>query len=271
MFFTVQINNQNYKINSENPIDISIPLDFDGAQPNAFGVEAAVSKPYETESLIGDTRRGGSCNFEQITFIPHCNGTHTESIGHITRERISIHESLKDAFIPATLVSIEPENALATGETYSINLNEKDELITRKALENALEKADEHFLRGLIVRTLPNDENKKARVYLENIPPFFSSEAMEFITEKGVKHLLADLPSIDRIFDEGKLSNHRRFWRVAPGAFETNSESRVNNTISELIFVRDEIADGSYLLNLQTAPFLSDAAPSRPVLFKVFE
>ncbi|HZH34930.1 MAG TPA: cyclase family protein [Pyrinomonadaceae bacterium] len=270
MILSVQINNRVYRIGSREPMDIAIGLDFAGAQPNAYGVERAASKACEAGALVGDTRRGGSCNFEQITFIPHCNGTHTESIGHITHERISIHESLKDAFIPATLVSVKPENALETKENYPVELDAADKLITRKVLEKALEKADGNFLEGLIVRTLPNDGGKRTRTYLENIPPFFSTEAMEFITEKGVRHLLADLPSIDRIFDEGKLSNHRRFWNVPAGAFETNAESRVNNTITELIFVSNEIADGAYLLNLQTAPFLSDAAPSRPVLFKVF-
>ncbi|HYP51473.1 MAG TPA: hypothetical protein VEQ34_11065 [Pyrinomonadaceae bacterium] len=94
---------------------------------------------------------------------------------------------------------------------------------------------------------------------------------MRFIVESGVKHLLVDLPSIDRIFDEGKLSNHRIFWNIEQGEFEINPASRINNTITELIFVPQIVADGSYLLNLQTAAFVADAAPSRPVLFEVFE
>jgi hypothetical protein len=227
-------------------------------------------------------------NFEQVKFIPHCNGTHTECVGHITRKRISIRDSLKDAFILATLVSVEPENALETSETYAIELKETDNLITRKALENALrlvrtrsgsdvvkpETSDEiknpPATDSLIIRTLPNDESKKSRAYSDqNIPPFFSIEAMEFIVEQGVKHLLVDLPSIDRIFDEGKLANHRMFWNVEQGAFETNEKSRINNTITELIFAADAIADGNYLLNLQIAPFASDAAPSRPILFRL--
>jgi hypothetical protein len=36
-----------------------------------------------------------------------------------------------------------------------------------------------------------------------------------------------------------------------------------------MIYVPDEISDGEYLLNLQIAPFVSDASPSRPVLFKI--
>ncbi|HEX8734616.1 MAG TPA: hypothetical protein VF721_04785, partial [Pyrinomonadaceae bacterium] len=106
--------------------------------------------------------------------------------------------------------------------------------------------------------------------YPENVPPFFSTEAMRFMIEKGIRHLLVDLPSVDRAFDEGKLSNHRIFWNVEQGSFETNEASFINNTITELIFVPGEIEDGNYLLNLQIAPFVADASPSRPVLFKIF-
>ena len=175
MKIVFEIRNKTYRINANEPLSIAIPLNFNGAQPNAYGVEKATSKPCEAGELVGDTRRGGSCNFEQYKFIPHCNGTHTESIGHITHERISVHESLKDAFIPATLVSVEPENAVETNETYSIELEKNDSLITKKSLETALQKADENFLEGLIVRTLPNDESKLTREYLEtNSAVFFA-------------------------------------------------------------------------------------------------
>jgi arylformamidase len=273
MILSVQINNQKYRIDLENPIDISIPLDFSSAQPNAYGVEKAASKACEADGLIGDTRRGGSCNFEQVTFIPHCNGTHTESVGHITRERISVHDCLKDAFVPAALVSIEPESALETNETYAVKLSENDKLITRKSIETALEnskfKIQNSKLDALVVRTLPNDDSKKTRDYMKDVPPFFSTEAMRFIVEKGVKHLLVDMPSIDRTFDEGKLSNHRIFWNVEQGSQELNDSSWANHTITEMIYAPDSIADGFYFLNLQIAAFVSDAAPSRPLLFRV--
>src|SRR6187401_2246096 len=94
----------------KDPIDISIPLRFGGPQPNAYGVEPASAKACEYGELVGDTRRGGSCNFEKYTFIPHCNGTHTECVGHITNERISVLDCLKDAFMQAHLVSVEAED-----------------------------------------------------------------------------------------------------------------------------------------------------------------
>ena len=238
------------------PIDISIPLRFNGPQPNAFGVEPAASKPCEYGDLIGDTRRGGSCNFEQVTLIPHCNGTHTECVGHITNERISVRECSKDVIMPAVLVSVEGE------------ISGGDSLITRSILERALTHVRATDTTGLIVRTLPNDDSKLTQVYDENsIPPYFAADAMEYIVECGFKHLLVDLPSIDRLFDEGKLANHRIFWNVEQGSFETHAATRVNSTITELIYVPNEVEDGEYLLNLQTAPFDADATPSRPILF----
>ncbi len=269
MILSLQLNNRSYKIDLENPLDVSIPLDFSGAQPNAYGVERATATACESGDLIGDTRRGGSCNFEQIKFIPHCNGTHTESIGHITRERISIHECLRDSLVPATLVSVETENAFQTKENYAVKLNETDRMITKKTLEKVLEQTDNNFMQALIIRTLPNDAGKLTRRYMETAPPFFSTDAMRYIVEKSVNHLLVDMPSIDRTFDEGKLSNHRTFWRVEPGAFETSEASLRNNTITEMIFVSDEIEDGAYFLNLQIAAFASDASPSRPRLFRL--
>jgi hypothetical protein len=102
----------------------------------------------------------------------------------------------------------------------------------------------------------------------DEVPPFFAEEAIKLIVELGFKHLLVDLPSIDRLYDEGKLSNHRLFWNIEHGSFETNAGTRMHSTITELIYVPDSVADGQYLLNLQIAPFESDASPSRPVIFK---
>jgi arylformamidase len=267
----IEAGNRQFKVDLVQPLHISIPLGFDGAQPNAYGVERASATACEAGALVGDTRRGGSCNFEQIKFIPHCNGTHTESVGHITHERISVHECLRDAFVPAILISVAPENAGESDETYPVELNENDKFITRRALENYKLQITNFNARAIIIRTLPNDESKLSKTYLDEIPPFFSTEAMEFIREIGIKHLLVDLPSIDRIFDEGKLSNHRIFWNVEPGSFEVSEKTLIHDTITELIYAPDEIADGAYLLNLQIAPFSSDAAPSRPVIFKIYE
>lgn len=236
-----------------NPIDISIPLKFGGPQPNAYGVEAASATACESSGIVGDTRRGGSCNFESLTLIPHCNGTHTECVGHIAHDRISIRNCLRDVLIPATVVTVTPE--YSQGEL----------LIDAPHLAEVDSTTDD---RALVVRTLPNDERKLSRVYGEHfMPAYFTADAMHRIVEFGYEHLLVDLPSIDRLFDGGKLANHRIFWNVEPGSFAVNERTRMNSTITEMIYVPAEVADGKYWLNLQIPPFESDAAPSRPLLF----
>lgn len=244
--------------------DISIPLRFDGRQPSAFGVGIA------TAEELGDTREDSSVNFERYSLVPHCNGTHTECVGHITHERISVRSFLRDAMMHAVLVSVEPESE--TTDTYSVAFESGDRLITRSALEKKLASrspSDESDLPlALIVRTLPNNDSKLTADYGdENISPYLTTEAMKLIVDRGFKHLLVDMPSIDRLFDDGHLSNHRIFWNVARGSFEINEATRIGSTITELIYVPNDVADGEYLLNLQVAPFESDAAPSRPVLF----
>ncbi len=271
MIISINHQGRSFQIDAAEPLSVAIPLEFNGAQPNAYGVERAASTACEAGEIIGDTRRGGSCNFEQIKMIPHCSGTHTECAGHITHERISVDECLNDAFSIACLISITPQKASDSGETYPFDLQENDSLITRKAIEKALTESNLTLIDALIIRTLPNDSSKLSRIYSEDIPPFFSTEALKFIAASDIKHLLVDTPSIDRIYDGGKLSNHRIFWDIEQNAFEVSEKSLINRTITELIYVPNEISDGEYLLNLQIPPFAADAAPSRPVLFRLRE
>lgn len=255
---------------SSTPIDISIPLQFNGPQPNAFGVEPAGSKPCVSGDLIGDTRQGGSCNFEQYTFIPHCNGTHTECVGHITNERISVRDCLRDIFMRSVLISVEPEPVHDTNDTYTPSVHEGDLLITERSIVRAMPRTTSQ-VDALIVRTQPNDDGKLSRRYEDDIPPYFTTEAMDFIVQIGIEHLLVDVPSIDRLYDKGRLLNHHVFWNVNEGSFEATEDTRRNSTITEMIYVPNDVPDGWYLLNLQIAPFASDASPSRPILFRPTE
>ena len=75
-----------------------------------------------------------------------------------------------------------------------------------------------------------------------------------------MKHLLIDLPSVDKEKDEGKLLAHKAFWNYP-------EKPRYQATITEFIYVPNQVKDGSYLLNLQIASFHNDAAPSKPVLY----
>jgi kynurenine formamidase len=259
----IDIEGKQLKVDFSKGYDISIPLDFNGEQPNTYGVKKASSEPFKDDQFIGDTRQGGPCNFETYNFTPHCNGTHTECIGHITNERIDILSSLNEEIIPSTLISITPKN---TSENYKPKLNSDDMVITKEDLELQLKDVDPAFLNAVIIRTLPNSESKKTRDYTKDTSTFFSIEAMEYIVILGIDHLLVDTPSVDRLLDEGNLSAHNIFWETNGKALNLNSQKK---TITEMIFVSENINDGTYLLNLQIPAFVSDAAPSRPILYKV--
>ena len=261
----ISLKNIDFEVNFSKGNDISIPINFNGPQPNTYGVDLATSKPYEDGQFIGDTRKGGPCNFETYSFTPHCNGTHTECIGHITNERVSVLTSLNQEMIRSTLVSIVPRS---TNENYNPNLNKEDLLITKEDLEFQLKDINPAFLQGLIIRTLPNSDNKKSRDYMKVSPAFFSIDAMKYIVSLGVVHLLVDTPSVDRLIDDGHLSAHNIFWKTKGKEFNPNTQ---NKTITEMIFVPSSLEDGAYLLNLQIPAFVSDAAPSRPIIYKINE
>ena len=103
---------------------------------------------------------------------------------------------------------------------------------------------------------------------MKETPSFFSIDAMEYIVSLGIQHLLVDTPSVDRLLDDGHLSAHNIFWETKEKEFNPNTK---NKTITEMTFVSDNIKDGSYLLNLQIPAFVSDAAPSRPIIYKINE
>ena len=264
MTIRVDIAGKEYAVESESGRSIAIPLLFNGAQPNSYDVPKATAQAYEADGFVGDTRRGSGCNFETYSLTPHCNGTHTECVGHITLDRIAVSQILNNILMPATLITVAPQPPDGQ-ESYSPELGENDRVITRKKLEAEISN-EKGFLEALIIRTLPNDPSKVSRRYMQEMPPFFTNEAMRYLVSLGIRHLLVDLPSLDRTFDEGKLSNHHIFFEL-PG--KTAGKQVSPKTVTEMIYVPEEVSDGSYLLNLQIPAFISDAAPSRPIIFPV--
>ena len=243
----------NFEIDLSKPIDISIPLSNTDANPIAWYLEKPEIKPVFFGEWTGSVKDGASTNFNNIFFNPHAHGTHTECLGHITKEFYSINQCLKQFFFLAELISVQPETQ---GEDLVIAKSQLERLLKGKTPE------------ALIIRTLPNLENKKHRNYSNTNPPYLSEEAAIFIRESGIQHLLIDLPSVDKEHDEGKLLAHKAFWNVQD-VDNINTDARLHCTITEMIFVEDEVRDGSYLLNLQIASFENDASPSKPVLYKI--
>lgn len=244
----------NYEVDLSKPIDISIPLTNNDQNPIAWYLDQPVIEPVKNGDWIGKVAAGSSStNFNNISFNPHGHGTHTECLGHITHEFYSINQCLKTFFFSASLITIEPKKI------------EEDKVITKEQLVYILEK---NKPKAVVIRTIPNSENKKSRKYSNTNPAYLSEEAAIYLREIGVQHLLIDLPSVDREHDEGKLLAHKAFWNVK-NTKNLNEDARMNCTITEMIYVPNDVADGNYLLNLQIASFENDASPSKPVLYKI--
>jgi kynurenine formamidase len=243
----------NFKIDLSKPIDISLPLSDTHANPIAWYIEKPVIEPVTFENWTGKVSEGSSTNFNNIFFNPHGHGTHTECLGHITNDFYSINQCLKQFFFMAELVSISPD------------VRNDDFIITKSQIENSLNGKTPD---AIIIRTLPNSSDKKSKKYSHTNPPYLLEEAATYIREIGIKHLLIDLPSVDREEDEGKLLAHKAFWNLKNTTI-LNDDARLDCTITELIYVNDFVSDGTYLLNLQIASFENDASPSKPVLYAI--
>jgi hypothetical protein len=134
-----------------------------------------------------------------------------------------------------------------------------DLVITNEQLESIPFETD---VEALIIRTLPNDASKCGQDYSATNPAYLAIECIETINQLKIKHLLIDLPSVDRESDGGELAFHHAFWGVP-------DEPNFQRTITELIYVSNSISDGKYIMELQVAPFENDASPSRPVLYAI--
>lgn len=250
---TIEHNGTAFSADLSQPIDISIPLSNTDSNPIAWYIDKPVIEPVKMGDWVGKVSEGSSTNFNNIFFNPHGHGTHTECLGHITRDFYSVNQALKQFFFMAELVSVQPETQ---GE---------DLVITKAQIEAALKgKSPE----AIVIRTLPNAAEKKSKNYSNTNPPYLEEAAATFIRECGIKHLLIDMPSVDRESDEGRLVAHKAFWNVKD-INNLNADARHDATITEMIYVNDAIQDGSYLLNLQIASFENDASPSKPVLYKL--
>jgi kynurenine formamidase len=243
------------------PVSLALELDFAGPQPRHFGAPRASSRPFEAPGFPGAVARGASCNCEVISLIPHCHGTHTECVGHLTRERLDASRVAPLGLLPALLVSVEPEPAGAGAEGSDPAPRAGDRLITRGARELP------YTPQALIVRTRPNGSEKRAHDYSAETPPYLTREAAALLIGRGIAHLVVDLPSIDRADDEGRLTAHRIFFGLPAGSSALAQAARPEATITELAFVPDEARDGAYLLELQVPALGGDAVPSRPLLY----
>ena len=240
---------KSWEVDLSKPLDLSIPLRHGPDNPKAWHAPNPNFSPVVTDNFIGSVKKGSPVNFFNVFLNPHGNGTHTETVGHISPEQESIHQQLKESHFLAQVVSVAPAE-----------LSNGDRVVHFQSVLPHLQPE----IDALVIRTLPNDSAKQLTDHSGTNPTYLQPALLSALASRNIKHLLVDLPSVDREEDGGKLEAHRAFWQYP-------DDPRYDATITEFIFVPDEIEDGLYLLNLQVPPFELDAAPSRPVLFGLKE
>lgn len=238
----IEFGENKYTVDLHSPMDISIPMRSGTHNPNAFGIQPPSFVPFVAGGFVGSVALGGSVNCENLFINAHGNGTHTECVGHISREKITINQSLKTFFSLAQLISVTPANNIVLLED-----------VINKVVPNA---------ESLIIRTLPNTNDKLQANYSGNNPAFLEPALCSWLADNGMKHLLIDLPSVDPEEDGGALSAHHAFWKYP-------EQPRLDATITEMVYVPSSIPDGIYLLNIQIASLETDASPSKPVLYAI--
>lgn len=248
------INQKEHTVDFSKPLDISMSLRDAPDNPIAWYLDKPEIQPVRMGDWIGKVSEGvSSTNFNTIVFNPHAHGTHTECLGHITHDFYSINKQLKTFMFLAQVITVTPEKI---GDDF---------VITKEHIQAQFVTQGQE---ALVIRTLPNTIEKLSKNYSHTNPPYLDVEATLFIKEQGVKHLLIDLPSVDKEKDEGKLASHKAFWGI-DDVTKISKDVLMNSTITELVYVKEEVQDGMYILNLQIAPFENDASPSKPILYRI--
>ena len=128
MIISIEHQRKTYKIETSNFIDLSIPYNFNGPQPNFYDVNPGKLSPYRKEGSSYSVSDGAGCNVPEINMNIHCTGTHTEYVGHLLEKNGSLMNCIQDIFLPTALLSVKPRPFTECTDGYHVDIkeNEKD-------------------------------------------------------------------------------------------------------------------------------------------------
>lgn len=256
---SIQINKNTYNFNINKPLRISNTLKNEN-NLTAWYVDQPKIEAVEGDGFVGDVSKGGSVNFRNIFFNPHGHTTHTECVGHISKDQnVFITNTFKKYFFKCILVSVLP-----TTENVEdvLHWQKGDKVITKELVKNAINQQDLIDVEVVVLRTLPNSDEKTNLNYSGTNPTYLHPEVMTYLKELGVMHFIIDQPSVDREEDGGLLQAHKVWW-------DYPENTNLERTITELAFIPNSIEDGNYIIDFQLMNIQNDAAPSNPILYKI--
>ena len=105
------------------PLDLAIRLQFPGPQPRYFATEPARAAPLRAGSFSGSVADGASCNCNEFSLAPHCHGTHTECVGHVTDNAVAVAALTPVPPVPPALAALVTELAYVPDGLYLLALH----------------------------------------------------------------------------------------------------------------------------------------------------
>ena len=132
MIIKASHNNQDFRIDTKKSIDISIPYNFNGAQPNFNDVNPGQLTPFKSGETTYSVAAGAGCNVPEISMNIHCTGTHTEYVGHLLENPGDIGLVLKDIIIPSVLITVDMNLFVNTKELYHCPVKDSELVISKK-------------------------------------------------------------------------------------------------------------------------------------------
>jgi arylformamidase len=266
--FLVEIGHRRYEIRYQEAIALAEVCRFDTLAPNPFQISPPRAIPKQFANFVGDTAKGGSCNVAEVTIVPHCHGTHTESVSHVCDDLFSPADCVGPEPLLAVVLSVSGVPCESVSERVPPQAVSSDMIITAAEVQRAMDCLPQPPASpaALILRcssALPGNEPSAST---QSPAIYLSMDAMTWIRQREFQHLLVNLPSIDRADDGGALACHRIFWDLPANGHDVGGSTRRKCTITELLRIPDEAAVGFYLLLIQIPAWHLDAAPSRPLL-----
>lgn len=256
---SIQLKQNTYNFNINKPLRISNTL-----KPKdnltAWYVDQPKIEAVKGDGFIGDVSQGGSVNFRNVFFNPHGHTTHTECVGHISKDQnVFVTNTFKKYFFKSILISVMPTKKNIDD---LLHWEKGDKIVTKKSIKHEIDKQDIEDVEVVILRTLPNTTEKTSLNYSGTNPTYLHPEVMVYLKEIGITHFIIDQPSVDREEDGGLLQAHKVWW-------DYPEKTNFDRTITELAYIPNTIEDGSYIIDFQLMNIQNDAAPSNPVLYKI--
>ena len=93
MKINIEYNSNIYEIDSNDGVDISIPVEFNkDKNPKFYDTSHPKMNYYKSSDIEYNINEGAGCSVPLIKMNIHCSGTHTETASHVIKNAPSISD-----------------------------------------------------------------------------------------------------------------------------------------------------------------------------------